>query len=144
MSTSYNAYVIFGVRLTVDDLTVRSPHPLWGVHKFDPNNGKKVTQFIEERVYGDDIIDAVESWIVEEADLVSILNNREDAYYIGQQLAELGLWNQEKPFADLDSVLRGGEEEGVKTTLRLALQKKLPDLVVTDDMFKKYVVLVVS
>lgn len=50
MSTSYSASVIFGYALPEDELTIQSPHPLWGKAKFDPETGGKVTQFIEREI----------------------------------------------------------------------------------------------
>jgi hypothetical protein len=50
MSTCFSASVLFGYALSEDELTIQTPHPLWGKAKFDPNTGHKVTQFIESEV----------------------------------------------------------------------------------------------
>ncbi len=46
MSTSYSASVIFGYCLPASKLERLTPHPLWGKHKFDPDTGEQVTQFV--------------------------------------------------------------------------------------------------
>lgn len=47
MSISARAIVIYGYTLSSSELVRRTPHPLWGTHRFDPQTGDKVTQFIE-------------------------------------------------------------------------------------------------
>lgn len=50
MSTAYSASVIYGYRLPADELSRKTPNPLWGKHKFDPNTGEKVEQFIQHDI----------------------------------------------------------------------------------------------
>jgi len=47
MSTNYSASVVYGYPLSHDDLTKRTPNPLWGKVKFDPETGEKIAQYIE-------------------------------------------------------------------------------------------------
>ena len=50
MSANFYAYVIHGYPFETDDLVVRTPNPLWGKSKFDPETGQKVEQYLEEDI----------------------------------------------------------------------------------------------
>ncbi len=39
---------MYGYDLPASELESHQPNPLWGKHKFDPETGAKVTQFIED------------------------------------------------------------------------------------------------
>ena len=48
MSTNYYAQVVYGYPFERGDLVKKTPNPLWGKAKFDPETGDRVEQFIEE------------------------------------------------------------------------------------------------
>lgn len=46
MSISYHAHVFYGYSLPKSDLIQRTPNPLWGKVRFNPDTGTKVTEFV--------------------------------------------------------------------------------------------------
>ncbi len=50
MSISISVCVMFGYALDKSDLIRRTPNPLFGKHKFDPDSGDKVTKFVEREI----------------------------------------------------------------------------------------------
>lgn len=148
MSTSYNAYVIYGIKLPFGSLKTRRPHPLWKIHKFDPETGEKVSQFIEKQVYGEDIIDSIPERNHCKSNVVVHSNQCENTAYFGRVLAECGEYARSfhTPWSCVinDDLLGERDKEIVREDVVAGFKKHLPDLKITPDMFKKYLVLVIS
>lgn len=48
MGTTYSARVVFGIKVSNDELNKKTPNPMWGVHRYDPQSGRPVKEFIVE------------------------------------------------------------------------------------------------
>ncbi len=85
MSTCYSAIVMFAYALPKEELNRSKPNPLWGKHKFDPETGDKVVQFIEDEI----------ELALEEGDNLRTLTDftrrdTEDTILLGVELGDTG------------------------------------------------------
>lgn len=55
MGADFYAQPFFGIPVELDDLYRRTPNPLWGKFKFDPDTGKKVEEFLAEKQDADEL-----------------------------------------------------------------------------------------
>lgn len=138
MSTSYSAILLFGIRLDEEDLKIKTPHPLWGKHKFDPDTGEKVTQFIEKSVCADELVDGLSTSYVD--DCAVYAHDGDEQVFLGHTIAEVECFR-----SDSQSVVPGdcdpSTKEAVINALTQRLHEQLPQLEFSREDFKTYLVL---
>ena len=83
MSASYHAFAIHGYPIPKSALSIATLNPLWGKHKFDPNTGKKVEEFLVRKVYLDDIAAKHGLEVFETTD--------QGEQFVGKQLAKVNI-----------------------------------------------------
>lgn len=140
MSTSYSAYVIFGIRLNKSDLCIKTPHPLWGIHKFDPENGKKVEQFIKKEIYADELVNGLTQSFIND---YAIHAYRDDQVFLGHVISEVDGWGnngQSNIARDCDPEVK----ERVIAVLTQRLHEQLPHFKFDREDFKPYLILYVG
>lgn len=140
MSTTYRAYVIFGVKLHDSDLVIKTPDPLWGVHKFNPESGEKVERFITKKIYADPIVEGLS----DETDVYEypVYCPQEDSVFLGHVLREVGGYSD--PQSAVIPEYSADERNNIVQALLPRLKQFLPHLTFTEKDFKMYVVMYVG
>jgi hypothetical protein len=79
MSLTICCHFVNGIRFRPEDAIVKIPNPLWGKCKFDPETGKKVEQFNEDKSKYHQILNMVEKLDSREPRVATIYNHADDS-----------------------------------------------------------------